>query len=451
MKPVQKVVWSEGLFLTPQHFQQWDRYTEGLVHFRVMGLQANGWGFTELEWDADALLNGVFSLRRAAGVLPDGLVFQMPETDPLPEGRPVEAFFPTSMERLDVFLAIPMEREGRRNVDLDGGGRSDGRTRYARDFLSVVDDATGQNEKSVGVARKQFRIVFSGESLDEQSVIKVAELVRSASGQVTAREDFIPPCLRIAASPALGRLTRQVLEMLSAKSRALAEERRRQRSGAVEFAATDISNFWFLHTVNSFIPLLAHASRSGSLHPENLYLGLCQLAGELITFSPEGHPEDLPPYQHESLDRVFGRLFETLRGFLEIVLSSRAVSIPLERTEPTLFVGRITDDRLLEAGQFFLGVSAQIPESDLITRVPLQLKIGSLDKIQILVGAGMPGLPLRHAQRPPSDIRTHLGFQYFQMETLGEYWEIVKQAKNIAVYVPSDFTDVKLELVALRP
>ena len=33
-----KVVWSEGMFLRPQHFQQQDRYVEKLVRSRVAEL-----------------------------------------------------------------------------------------------------------------------------------------------------------------------------------------------------------------------------------------------------------------------------------------------------------------------------------------------------------------------------------------------------------------------------
>jgi type VI secretion system protein ImpJ len=46
-----RVVWSEGTFLQPQHFQQHDRYLEAYVEGRARALQAHGWGFTELALD----------------------------------------------------------------------------------------------------------------------------------------------------------------------------------------------------------------------------------------------------------------------------------------------------------------------------------------------------------------------------------------------------------------
>ncbi len=450
MKSSRKVIWNEGMFMIPQHFQQTDHYNESILNFRIQSLNQQYWGLLGMEIDKDALANDRFALISSSGVMPDGLVFDMPETDNLPESRNIKDFFLPSIESMDVYLTIAVERQGRINYDLDGKQSSSGQARYRREFVNVSDETTGGNEKQIGIARKQFRIMFSSESLDELSVIKIAELVRSSSGEVAIREDFVPACLRIGASDVLVRIVRQLLEMLAAKSRSLSDERRRQRSGAVEFGTSDVSNFWFLHTVNSFIPLISHYHRTASVHPEGLFLALSQLAGQLITFSPEGHPGELPPYQHGNLGQTFVSLLERLRGALEIVLSSKSVSIPLERTEQSLFVARIADERLLENAQFYLAVSAGISEADIISRVPYQIKIGSLDKINILVSAGMPGLGLYHTPRPPEDIRMQMGYHYFRIETQGDYWEVIRQAKNLAVYVPSDFTEVKLELIAIK-
>src|SRR3546814_8148644 len=50
-----KVVWSEGMFLRPQHFQQFERYLEGMLQQRAVALQGFFWGFSHLALDRDAL------------------------------------------------------------------------------------------------------------------------------------------------------------------------------------------------------------------------------------------------------------------------------------------------------------------------------------------------------------------------------------------------------------
>src|ERR1700726_4867041 len=66
-----KVAWTEGLFLRPHHFQQNDRYHEHLLESRVRHATPYPWGFSYLEIDHDLAQQSKFSLRRAAGVMPD--------------------------------------------------------------------------------------------------------------------------------------------------------------------------------------------------------------------------------------------------------------------------------------------------------------------------------------------------------------------------------------------
>src|SRR6185369_8023612 len=101
-----KVVWSEGLFLQPQHFQQQDRYFEQYVEGRCRGLVPYSWGFTELEIERDWLRVGKFALRRAAGVFPDGTPFRMPEDEPVPPPLEVDS----KVRDQVVFLAVPLRR-----------------------------------------------------------------------------------------------------------------------------------------------------------------------------------------------------------------------------------------------------------------------------------------------------------------------------------------------------
>ena len=84
-----KVIWSEGLFLRPHHFQQHDRYLEHLLDTRCASLQAHGWGITELEIDKNLLSLGKFSIIVCKGILPDGTPFSIPDDTPPPAPLPI--------------------------------------------------------------------------------------------------------------------------------------------------------------------------------------------------------------------------------------------------------------------------------------------------------------------------------------------------------------------------
>ena len=67
-----RVVWSEGLFLQPQHFQQQDRHAAWWVESRVAPLFGNHWGFSHLVIDEAALLAA------GARLTPKGIAIEAP-------------------------------------------------------------------------------------------------------------------------------------------------------------------------------------------------------------------------------------------------------------------------------------------------------------------------------------------------------------------------------------
>ena len=84
-----KVVWSEGLFLRTQHFQQQDRHSEWLVRQALRATPLQGYGFATLKLDQAALDAGLVGIENAEGVLP------MAPSLPFPMAPPRSHRFPS--------------------------------------------------------------------------------------------------------------------------------------------------------------------------------------------------------------------------------------------------------------------------------------------------------------------------------------------------------------------
>jgi type VI secretion system protein ImpJ len=445
MSRAKNVVWSEGLFLTPHLFQQADRYRENLLHFRLKALAPFFWGLSELEIDREGLINGFFSLYRCSGVMPDGLPVEIPSEDNAPETRSVKTFFAPSAETLDVYLAIQAAQPDSTNVRLENGtsGRA---VRYQMEMARVSDDTVEGNESEIPMASKNLQILFGGESLDGKIWIKIAELGRTATGEISLREAYVPPAISMTASTTLMAILHRILEMLSAKGSALSQQRRH----IAEFGASDVANFWLLHTVNSYVPLLSHCYLTPNRHPELLYLALAQLVGELSTFSLQADPRDVPRYDHENLYKTFDELEQKIRFLLETIIPSKYVIIPLIKTPELWYVGQIHDDRLLKDAQFYLAANAQVESNRLIQRIPAQSKISSPDEVGAIIGRAVPGVVLAHEPIPPSAIPVKPGYKYFHLHSQGRWWETICKSRSLALYLPDEFPDLKVELVAIR-
>src|SRR5882762_9832260 len=180
MKRADKVVWGEGMFLTPHLFQQADRYHEQILDFRLRSQAPFCWGVTELSLDDEAIANGQITVQRCAGVLPDGLVFQIPDADRGPGSRTIKEHFSSSTDSVSVYLALPVVREGTNvRLDRDRGGPP---VRYQTEMVRVPDETTDDNDGEIPLAQKNFRLLFSDEALDDVVTIKLAEVTRTESG-----------------------------------------------------------------------------------------------------------------------------------------------------------------------------------------------------------------------------------------------------------------------------
>jgi type VI secretion system protein ImpJ len=443
------VVWSEGLLLTPQHLQQNDRALRHLVAQRFRMAQGFDWGLTRLAIDADAVRNGRVALTAAAGVLPDGTPFALPDDDPLPAQRAIEGHFDTGADALPVYLGVPAASASRPQLGAAPAPGAPG-PRYDADTAELPDDTTAQSARPVEVQRRHFRLLFPDDALGEHDHVPVAEVVRTPEGGHALRDAYVPPCLTLGASEALLRQVGVVRELLVAKSTFLGDQRR-QRGGVADFAAQDTANAMLLYTVDARIPALSHALLHRAAHPEDVYLELMELAGQLCAFTDKLHPRDLPAYDHRALTATFAKVEAVLRDLLDIQPVDKAMRIPLEDMGDRRWVGRITDERMLAPDTgLFLGVRADVEEQRLAASVPAKIKIASLDMIDVLIANALPGVPLIYQRVPPQSLPIKGSFLYFQLDPRGDAWDTVRNARSIAVYVPPDVPGVQLEMLGLR-
>jgi type VI secretion system protein ImpJ len=446
MTRLQPVIWSKGTFLTPQHLQIQDRFIENTLQFQLEALNFRPWGFQDLQIDHDALSAGVFSISRATGIFADGLLFEIPGADPGPPPKPLAECFDVDQDSIDVFLAIPQHKERGLNVSVSQIGAD---TRYRAEVVLLRDENSGQSEKPVQVARKNFRLLTQGELREGVSAMRVARVKRTPAGIYQAEPSFVPPLIEYRASDFLVSILRRLVEILSAKSSQLAGGRRQKNQSLADFTASDIANFWLLHAINTNFPILNHIFEAKQCHPERLFAAMLTLAGALTTFSSDIHPRDLPKYDHDNLSFCFPDLDDKLRLLLETVVPSNFVALPLKLIQQAVYGTSISDDKYLKNTKMYLAVQADMNQGELIQKTPQLVKVCSASHIEHLVRQALPGVPLTHVTAPPSSIPVKMNYQYFSLSQSGAAWEAIGRARNFAAYVPGDFPNPQLELIIL--
>jgi type VI secretion system protein ImpJ len=450
MKHLSRVVWNEGMYLAQHHFQVQSKYFEDSLQFALGHLFFKSYGLGGCELDREALLNGTAALIHARGVLPDGLPFHMPDSDPIPSPLEIRTLFSPTQESHELCLTIPAYQPGGANcVAVDGTLPSE--ARYRTETVLVRDDITGSDEKPVTIGRKNFRLTLNHQVSAGEVSLPLARIQRDGAGHFVYDPAYVPPCLQIGASDTLLNLVRRIVEVLEAKSMAIAAEQTGRRKELRDYANQELANFWLLHAVRSSMAPLRHQLDLKHSHPEQLYTELARLAGALCTFAIDSDPRTLPAYDHDRLGECFGELERHIRSHLEIIIPTNCLNIPLKQVSEYLYVGAVSDQRCFGRGNWVLGISSDLARPELISNVPARVKICSSQHVERLFRDALPGLTLQHLSSPPSAVSPRIGTEYFSIGRTGTHstqvcWKLIADTGEVGVYVPAALRGSGLEL-----
>jgi type VI secretion system protein ImpJ len=446
MRQLQPVIWSKGIFLSPQHLQAQERFVEDSARFYLDCLNSKSWGFIELQIDAKALSEGTFSITHATGVFPDALAIEVPASDLPPPARVLADCFRDGRSSCMFYLAIPQYLQGGMNVSLDRGRVS---TRFLSHLQMVRDENSGATEKPVNVARKNLQILAEGENIEGSVVLGCARVTRSQVGIFQLDSTYVPPLLNVHGSAALKRILSGIVEVLVTRGSQLSGSRRQRNQSLADFSSSDVANFWLLYTINTHLPGLRHFLESTNVSPEKLFSDMSELAGALTAFSSKIDPRDLPTYDHQQLGVCFAELDRLIRLMLETVVPSNFVALPLKLLRDTIYATSIDKDAYFEGSRFYLSVTADIQDADIIDRCPKLLKVCSATQVETLVQRALPGLRLQYVATPPRTLPVKLRHHYFAIEQSGPLWDSIRRARNFAVWAPADMLNPQMELAIL--
>ena len=444
-----RVIWYEGMNLEPHHFQQSDRFHQSVVNFRLRSVCAFDWGLLELSIDKEALANGRFILLSSKGITPDGYIFDIPDEDPVPPAKDFREIFSATENKMPVHLIIPVEQE--RGQNYRRRDESDERkTRYQAKNISVPDENSGSDEREIQVARGDIQLHFGKDSPPGWSGLKLTEIVRASDGKFLLSDRFIPTCLNLQASEYLVKMTRRLLELLVTKSDSLCPPQDSIRNK--DWSPHDLVLVGLQQIFSSYIPVLNHAHSLRKMHPEELYLLLLTLAGQLSAYAaePDIQPRNFPIYDHDNLTDGFSLLEKWIQILLEKVTpESRYSSVSLDRKSESLYIGRIPDSIPLPKAKFVLLVSGDIADRRMVDEIPLNFRVASPDTINAVLGSFGRALALSYSPAPPSGLPRREGAFYFEMKPSGPFWEAICRSRALAIFVPAELSSLKIEVFAV--
>ncbi|MBB1499073.1 type VI secretion system baseplate subunit TssK [Paracoccus sp. MC1862] len=409
-----RVVWSEGLFLRPQHFQQQDRHIEGGLRMVLRAQPRQAWGFVTLRLDAAALDAGQVGLTEAEGILPDGTAFRIPADCPAPAPATVARATPAGA----VLLGVAPRQPGVPAVDpahAEAGG-----ARWRGEWTTLPDEIRGGAEPAeVEIARLNMRLILPGEPTQGAITLPLAGIEGlAADGHVALSEGWLPPALTVSAAPWYAGLLKELVTGL---------DRIIEAQGAMVLggAGRSVENLLILELANAARPRLQHLLAQDLAHPSDLFAELAGLAGQMATYGSSTRGlSPLPDYDHANPQPAFAALTDALRS---LILSLRHVepksrALPVARHAQNVWKVRIDNPDMLRTCRIVLRVGSEMSDEGLMQLFTRQVTVGAADEFETLWTSRLPGIPLKPLHSQPREIPYDGDRLCLELDRKSEHW-----------------------------
>lgn len=438
---MQKVIWKEGMLLRPQHFQQHDRYYQHQLQARTQQQHRFNWGFHSLSFDHHHLSVGKIVISQASGILPDGSLFDIQH-----QTTPIVWESDAPATNLNLYLAISLstinspEARDEKETDIN--------TRYISHDLTIADNnAQVQNLQTISCGELDFHIITEEEVDNHWVKMKLCEIKQvTPDGAIQLNPNFEASFINGVHSPLVHRSLREVLTLVTHKADILAE--RITKSG---HATSEIGDFLLLQLLNKYEPQLNYLNKCSQYHPEDLFLLLSSLQGELSTYDSTCRRGDLTlSYNHKEQGDAFDRILFHLRKQLNQSLKQNAFEIPLQKRNHGVLIAPISDESLLQEATFILAARSHSDAESLRKQLPPQLKVGPVEKIRNLVNLQLPGITCRSLSVAPRQVPFHGDYCYFTLDLTANDRSQLTQSGGFAFHIAGDFPELSLFFWAIR-
>ena len=322
------IEWHDGMLLTPQHFDDLTLRLEGLLEHAASMAAPFNWGVSTLEVGEAELLDGFFTVKELEAVLPDGF--------PVWHDARTSAQLQLHLETLEpqfklgvftVYAALPAHRDS-----------ADRLWRFEPAEPTRQEQAQAETSETVPIPRLQPRLqlIASHTPLGSRySSLPLAQL-QYRGGTYTQVDSFVAPTQKLGLeSP----ITRQCVSMLRrVREVAIVLQQQWRSLSAQERENQDLSRRTAVQQLVAMLPYAEALCEVGEVHPFQIFLALCTLAGHTASISSEPIPPNFAPYNHANLQGSFLQVLRFIEQALAENSSENYTGIPFQYGDDSFYL-----------------------------------------------------------------------------------------------------------------
>lgn len=423
MIALEKVVWAEGICLSQQHFQCWDRYYQQQIIMRCQWLQHHGWGLKSLKLDEELLSSGIIKLLSCEAIMPNGelLVFNEQYTS-----LAVKSLSLVKQKSARVYLALPVTSSisnipGYPDINLPNA--------WQARLNSVHDQYDPQRQQEIVLATQAPKLLTDDNNLDQYIHIQILEILTTDGSTYQLSSKYIPSCIDLFSSVQLT----QSLECITTKLK-LHLEQLSQHS--------DKSNY--LLALKQYYLALQMIQQQRICHPYEFYQVLMQMYNILCLLNDK--KSQFYSYQHHKLSESFTSLLADTLQLINTPLNKSWKSWPLEKLDNLYQAHHISyDSKLL----YVLEVNYGSKKSASATSFTQHSKISSQAMIKQIIQSAISGIELIPYEKQNIPFKVKPNHEYWKITPTQQQWVELLEQQSLAVYLPSHIDVAELTLLEL--
>ncbi|MBA6339749.1 type VI secretion system baseplate subunit TssK [Colwellia sp. MB02u-10] len=456
------LLWHQGLFLQPQHFQYESLHSAQVTAQYMRQISNYPWGFSHLQLDETALTRGQIDIQEMEVLFEDGTLVEYPANAHL-QPRNFDAKWIDRNTPLKVYIGLSKVSHSKGNVTVVPHFDSAPiiNTRYIAEVEGEEYKDFHQGELSTHLRTMKYAINLllgdEAEATNNDILIHIATLEQKDE-EIKFCPNYITPCTAIKASTVLMSTLKNIRDELVGRSKQLEKYKSISTSRAAEFNPVAERYRSALKVLASYAPSINHHLENSCAHPVDIYGILRSLIGELSTFSTKvnllGESADtnlkLPKYQHKALADCFSSAKELIITLLDELTVSPELLVRFEKEDVGRFSVNLPGEFFTKQNSMYLVLETNTPYNEFNTDFNSFAKLGADSQVNTYVDRAIPGLTFEHFSEQPTGLEHRAKVTYFTIDRDSDKWKMVQEQGKFALHWDDAPEDLMVEMVLVR-
>ncbi|WP_170940550.1 type VI secretion system baseplate subunit TssK [Pseudoalteromonas sp. NBT06-2] len=441
MDLVKQVVWKEGSFICPQHFQQQTLHIKSYMQNYAGTIGYSGhYGLSDITVNTDLLKTGKIAVTFCNGLFPDGHYFLLDEE--------IVIDVPEDAVKKTVYISIPLALKGA----LAYGETSTEVTRYLCQTITSYNNTSAQSDSvELEVAKDNVCLSIGKTDMAGYVSFPIARILETReTGEVVFDSSFIPACIHFQASIYLFDKIKMLQSLLQIRAK---EVHKRIAVGQESKSEQTLyKDFLWLQTLNRWLPWSDWVEQDTQYTTHQLYRDLTTMSAELSGLTPE-LPHSFPVLNYDDLYSVFSPIFMKLRSQLSMVQQDSVIEF---KWDDQLFEKRrllrtiINEPDNMGNRRFVMSIESSLSNDEIAKNMPQAATLAGNSNIVELVRNAMSGIELMHLMVAPNELKPKSTATYFEVNTQNNLWQdMLKKGETLNMHIDNRIPDLKVTLFAL--